>query len=81
MYARPFGIAFYAIPFKTRKKCFNLLGSPLEGIPVRFATFNTGFSCKLVDMELHAIAKIAAPEQISLISFGLFQTVLETASR
>ena len=70
MDARPLGIALGVTPFETGTECFRLSDSPfICGTADRFTTFPPELSCDLVDMELYALAKIAAREKIPLKSF------------
>ena len=70
MDARPLGISLGATPFETGTECFRLSDSPLIcGTADQFATSTPELSCDLVDMELYALAKIAARERVPLKSF------------
>ena len=70
MNARPLGIALGATPFEIRIARFTLSDSPLiYGTADRFLTSTPEFACDLVDMELHALAKITTRQQFPLKSF------------
>ena len=70
MDVRPLGLDLGVTPFEDHTSCFTLSDSPLIcGTADRFATSPPDIPCDLVDMELYALAKIAAREQIPLRSF------------
>jgi adenosylhomocysteine nucleosidase len=70
MDVRPLGVALGATPFETGTECFYLSDSPFVcGTGDRFVTSPPELRCDLVDMELYALAKIAAREEIVLKSF------------
>ncbi|MEC7208548.1 MAG: 5'-methylthioadenosine nucleosidase [Pseudomonadota bacterium] len=70
MDVRPLGLELGETPFETDTARFTLSDSPFTcGTADRFATSPPDIPCDLVDMELYALAKIAAREQIPLRSF------------
>ena len=70
MDVRPLGVALGVTPFEEDTACLTLSDSPLIcGTADKFAIHPPDLKCDLVDMELYALAKIAARAQIPLRSF------------
>jgi len=70
MDVHPLGLALGVTPFEAGSDCLTFSDSPLIcGTADRFATRPPDMTCNVVDMELYALAKIAAREQIPLRSF------------
>lgn len=70
MDVRPLGLDLGVTPFEADSDCLTFADSPLIcGTADRFATHPPDITCDVVDMELYALAKIAAREQIPLRAF------------
>lgn len=70
MDVRPLGLELGVTPFEADTASFTLSDSPLVcGTADRFATRPPEIACNLVDMELYALAKIAARQNIPLRSY------------